>query len=450
MMPLLVEDAGSRIVETGVPLEQQSMTLEKIFWSHFSPNFGPGQWIIGALLVGMGLNFWWGLLAIVVGNTLGGLPVALSAVMGPRTGLTQIEMSRFSFGRLGTRVPAALNYVTIVVWDAVSNVPAAIALIAIAALVHLAVPFWICLTLLVLVQMIAGTYGHHVVQILQKYIGYVMIVAFGVVGVVAVLHGGSPHPLPQPTIAMFLLGVTLTASNAISWAPYSSDYTRYAPRDTPPAAIIALSYVGLVLSSGSMQVLGLLTAAHIVGTSPEALIASIVAMTGAFAPVALIAVTLSAISGNAVNDNTASYSLISSGVKIARPLAATITGILGFIVAIAGEGAFAQLFSNYLVVLLYWVAPWMGIMLADWYWRGEPQPGRVLRWGSGATIFIVVLALTIALFASSPTYTGPIAKALGGLDIGYLVGFFAAGLIAIVVMRNERAPRTDRAALEPT
>ena len=161
----LLEDVHASLVADGVTPEQQTMALDKVFWSHFTTTLAPATWVLGALLVGIGLDFRTGLLAILIGNVLGCLPVALNSMLGPRTGLTQIEISRFAFGRLGTRVPSWLNWCCAVGWDAVNNVPSVLALLALAALFGLTVPFWIGLALLVAIQLAASMYGHHVVQL---------------------------------------------------------------------------------------------------------------------------------------------------------------------------------------------------------------------------------------------------------------------------------------------
>jgi hypothetical protein len=44
---------------------------EKVFWSHFCTNCAPVTWVLGALVIGIGLDFRTGLLALVIGNVLG-------------------------------------------------------------------------------------------------------------------------------------------------------------------------------------------------------------------------------------------------------------------------------------------------------------------------------------------------------------------------------------------
>jgi NCS1 family nucleobase:cation symporter-1 len=80
---LAFEDFDASIVADRVPPARQTMSLEKIFWSHFCTNLAPVTWVLGALLVGIGLDFKTGLLALAIGNVLGGLPVGLNATIGP-------------------------------------------------------------------------------------------------------------------------------------------------------------------------------------------------------------------------------------------------------------------------------------------------------------------------------------------------------------------------------
>ena len=409
------------------------MPMDRVFWSHFSPNLGPGGWVTGVLLVHLGLGFGWGLAAIAIGNVVGALPVALAAAIGPRTGLPQMEASRRALGRGGLRLPAFLNWIYCIGWDAVNNVPAAAALIALVALGGASPPFWLALGVLAAVQMVASVYGHHVVQALQKYLGGLLLVAFAAVGLLVVSRtGGLPAVMPPPTVPTFVLATAILASFNLSWASYSSDYTRYLPASSPPRRVIGLALAGLLSSAVPFQVLGLLTAGATAEASPTAVITSLQHAAGWLGPVVLAAIALSSITGNSFNDNTASYSLISAGIRVPRVLAAVVTASLGYVLAVAGAGRYADLYTSYLVVTLYWIAPWIGIVLADWYLAGGDQgrdpaldpPG----WTRGATIFLVTAVLTIALFSVSDLYTGPVARLLGGADVGYYVGFVVAGL----------------------
>lgn len=433
----LMEDLSAASVCEPVPAARKTMRMDRVFWSHFSPNLGPGGWVTGALLVSLGLDLQTGIAAILLGNLIGALPVALAAAIGPATGLTQMEASRMALGTAGVKPPSCLNWLYCVGWDAVNNVPAAAALIALLALAGLPLPFWLALGMLASVQMVASIYGHHVVQALQKYLGALLLVVFAFIGLTFAVRGGAVVHAAHPVgVATFLLAVGILVSFNLSWATYSSDYTRYLPADASPQRVVRLALAGLLSSAVPFQILGLLTATSISEPSPTAVIASLQHAMGPLGPLALAAIALSSITGNSFNDNTASYSLISAGIHIPRVAAAVITALLGYVLAVAGAGRYATLYTDYLLVTMYWIAPWCGIVLADWYLTGGHSTVRGARygealhppagWTEGATIFVVVSVLTVLLFSTSSLYTGPVARWLGGADIGYYVGFFTA------------------------
>jgi nucleobase:cation symporter-1, NCS1 family len=438
-MALILEDTDPKTLEAGVSVQAQTMTLEKVFWSRFSPNLVPTAWVVGVLLPLIGLDFATGLLAIVVGNLLGSLPVALAALAGPKTGLTQMEASRFAFGKAGTRLPSFINWVSCVGWDAVNNVPSTLALVALVGLAGIALPFWLGLLILVVIEAIISIYGHDMVQATQKYTGALLFVAFAVTGILSLLQGGAITTAAAPIgIGTIILGIAIVCSTNLSWVPYASDYTRYLPRETSPRAIFGLSMLGLISSAAMLELFGMATIGSLTDPTPAAIMGRVTELTGAFAPVALFAIALSAVTNNSLNDNTASYSLISAGVKVSRPVAAVIVGVLGFILAAIGAGQYTTVYQNFLFVLSYWVAPWSAIVITHWFLGGPTITDRYpFGWTKAATIFVAVTVTTIALFASTTAYVGPVAKWLGGVDIGYFVGFAAAAFLYWITSRQE-------------
>ena len=83
----------------------------------FAPNLELSAVFTGTLAVTLGLGFWPGLAAIVVGVVLGALPVAYLATWGPKTGMGQLPLARLPFGRT-IAVPAAVQWLSSVAWDA--------------------------------------------------------------------------------------------------------------------------------------------------------------------------------------------------------------------------------------------------------------------------------------------------------------------------------------------
>ncbi|GCE78772.1 purine-cytosine permease family protein [Komagataeibacter oboediens] len=440
-----IEGAGPETVERPVPPELQTMSADRIFWSHFSPNLAPAAWVIGVLVVSLGLGGWSAFVVLLIGNVLGALPVAACAVMGPDTGLPQMEASRFSFGSRGKRLPALINWVNCIGWDAVNNVPSAIALILLVQTWGMTLPFWLAMAILALAQLLASAAGHDTVQTIEKYLGWILLAAFAFSGWMAVTHRPDGTPMvaahPAPDGAHILLALGAVSSFTLAWTAYASDYTRYVSRRTGRGKVFALTFGGIFSSAMLMELFGLLTGAMIASPSPESVILALQSWMGPLAPVALAAIALSSIAINAANDNTAAYALISDGSRLPRPLSAVLTAGLAYVLAVMGEGRFTTLYENALLMALYWIAPWCGIVLTDWYARPPALKARRMvtppGWSPSAILFVAVTVATIILFSSTPLYISPVARLLQGADIGYFVGFAMAATGQYLLLRQQ-------------
>ena len=91
----------------------------------------------GTVAIVLGLGFWLGLLAMVIGTVFGSLAVGYLSTWGPRTGTGQLPNSRMAFGG-GVVVPAALQWLSSIGWDALVGLFGGEALAAL-----LGLPFWV-------------------------------------------------------------------------------------------------------------------------------------------------------------------------------------------------------------------------------------------------------------------------------------------------------------------
>src|SRR6266852_3455469 len=72
---------------------------------------------LGALAIPIfGLGFWDSVAVIIVFNLLGTLPVAFFSTLGPKLGLRQMTISRFSFGWIGAMVMVLCNVAACIGW----------------------------------------------------------------------------------------------------------------------------------------------------------------------------------------------------------------------------------------------------------------------------------------------------------------------------------------------
>ena len=114
-MPANVEDAlGHERVELDEALHvERHNSIEPVpeacrdakplhqFWIWGGANIAPINWVLGALGIVLGLGFWDTVLALALGNLLGVALFGSFVLMGQRTGVTQMVLSRSAFGRRG-------------------------------------------------------------------------------------------------------------------------------------------------------------------------------------------------------------------------------------------------------------------------------------------------------------------------------------------------------------
>jgi purine-cytosine permease-like protein len=130
------------------------------------------------------------------------------------------------------------------------------------------------------------------------------------------------------------------------------------------------------------------------------------------------------------------------GVRVAT---IAFTAALSLVVALISSESFLTNFENFLLLILYLFVPWTAVNLVDYYLvrRGHyaveeifKPDGMYGRWGwRGLIAYVVGFACMIPFF-STPSFTGPVAKAIGDADISMFVGLPVAGLLYLVLARS--------------
>ena len=198
-----------------IPQDQRYGTPARLFTVWFAPQVNMAGVFSGALPIILGLGFWLGLLAMVIGTVLGAVLVAYLSTWGPRTGAGQLPNSRMAFGG-GVVLPAVLQWLSSIAWDALVGLFGGKALAAL-----LGIPFWIAVLIVLGVQGVVGFFGYELIHRLQAVMTLVLFTTFVVFAVKLV--GG--HEIVTPTMVSgadlagaFVLEVTIAFSLAVSWA----------------------------------------------------------------------------------------------------------------------------------------------------------------------------------------------------------------------------------------
>jgi NCS1 family nucleobase:cation symporter-1 len=421
-------------------------SVNRVFTVWFTPNLVPAAFFIGTLVTFefLQLGFVTSLLAIVVGNIVGSFFVALLATMGPRLGLAQLPAARLPFGK-SIVLPGLLNWVSTIGWDGINNVFGAIAL----TILIPGLPFWAALLVIVVCQGALGIFGYEAIHTFEKW-GALVLGAMFVILTISIFGQADTSLVDGKSgldqIGAFVGMVAIVASFVLAWSLYASDYSRYLPADTDPKKVFWYTLLGMALASAWLEILGLLVATKATGGESSDTIYAVLGGGGAFsiAGLAMVAIFVGTIAVNAMNDYTGSLSLQAAGFRIKRVYSAATVAGLAFIFTIflQNSGDFSLNFFNFLLFISYWISPFVGVVLADWWLRGRKADAASvvnfsrLPMGTVALVALVVGFLVGIPFQNSSLgyeWGGPFnyitANYLHGADLAYYVGGAVAFLI---------------------
>jgi len=434
-----VEPGGAEFI----PLSERHGKPLQQFWTWVSPNMEFATIFVGIIGVWFfGQSFWMATLAIVLGTALGSVSMGALAARGPLFGVPQMVLSRIGFGFLGNILPAGINaLVAGVGWFAVNSVSGAFALNALFS--------WntkICLVIIVVVQLAVAFFGHNLVHMFERWAFPVLVVIFAIASVVIVskAHPGA-HVTGVP--GGFLITFGAAFGYAAGWNPYASDYTRYLPKNTNRRATGLWAGLGVFLSCVLLEIVGAaaatITSIDKFGANPTAGFTS--HLPTWIADITLLAIALGAICANALNVYSGSMSFLALGIRLPlslrRAIVAIVFGVAGFLVALSGLHDAGTKYNNFLLVIAYWIGPWLGVFFADQFLRrGKRVDGFLFDrkhnpWGGFAAMAIAI-AVSIWLFANQSDYIGVVPTHYPQFgDIAFEVGFVLAALLYALFFR---------------
>lgn len=435
---------GDLVTETQgmapIPEDQRYGPSWRNFTVWFAPNMELSGVFTGTLAFTLGLGFWSGVAAIVLGVVLGSLPVALLATWGPQTGMGQLPLARLPFGR-SIWLPAAVQWLSAVAWDGLVGLFGGEA-----AQLLFHVPFFVGVLIVLALQGLFGFLGYEFIHQLQKWGSAVLAVLFTVLTVRVLQHGHFPtHGTVHggAAVGTFVLMTTIAFSGSFSWASYASDYSRYQPVTARPRPIFWWTLGGLSASFIWVYTLGLAGARTFGNQTAQGVQAL---MGGGFLGVlALIAIIFGAVTSNAMNDYSGSLAAQAGGVPVRRTWSAVGGTVLAFFVILWIHGGDTSAkFQNVLLFSAYWIAPFFAIVLIDWRRRRgtitHERMARLLRFdqldaGIPALVALVVGFLAMVPFMDTSLFVGPVAKRLDGADISFVVGFVVTAVVYPVLLR---------------
>lgn len=444
-----------------IPADQRHGTARDLFTVWFGSNLMLLTVITGGLGVTVyRLSFAWTLIAMVLGNAIGAIFMALHAAQGPRLGVPQMVQTRGQFGSLGS-----LLVVGIVIVMYIGFISSNLVLTG-EAIESLWPRFGEApgIVLVGVLSVLASIWGydmiHAYLRVMSYVSGVVLLLAFGWIFFV---HGLPADFLTRQGFRLtgFLSMVSVGALWQIAYAPYVSDYTRYMPADTGSRPAFWASYWGCVLGSLLPMILG-----AVVGLAMPAgsgMVAGLAQLTGSIAPLVLTVLSVGIAAATALNLYCSALSTISFGQTLkpdwsAGPAARAVISVVAFSLALVGAllstGSFLASYEHFIGALLYVLVPWTAINLVDYYLlrRGQYDVasffradggvyGRVNKAAVGCYLFGILVQIP---FIASSLYTGPVARAVGGIDLSWIVGLLLTAPVYGFVARRFQADPAAR------
>ena len=431
-----------------VPAADRDSTPLQQFWIWAGANIAPINWVLGALGIILGLSLVETVLVLVIGNLAGCAIFGVFCIMGARTGVNQMTLSRAAFGRRGAYLPATAQLLMTMGWLGVNTW--VVLDLALAILTHLGVhnpgtgTKYAVGILIMAIQAVIAIVGFYWIQTFEKWtvpiaaaiMLLMSILAWTKVDLVwshSTAHGGAKWTsITQLTTA---IGVGW----GITWLSWSADYTRFIKPGTPERKVFLSTALGVFVPTVWLGFLGASIASAGTSADPAELV------TAAFGGVSILILFLvmhGPIATNILNLYSATLAALSLDVKAARWKVSVVVTLVGTIALIAfiQSDNFAHDFDNWIASVVVWIAAWGGVMLVDFFVinRGkievealydDPKHARYgdINWAAIVAVLAGLIAGWAWEYGLVGFMQGPVAKMTNNTDMSWLAAMVVGG-----------------------
>jgi NCS1 nucleoside transporter family len=445
------QTAEVRLDEHGIapiPAADRDSTPLQQFWIWAGANIAPINWVLGALGIILGLSLVETLIVVVLGNLVGCSLFGLCCIMGHRTGVDQMVLSRAAFGRRGAYLPATAQMLLTMIWLGVNTWVVLDLVLGIFR--HMgydnpgtATKYAVGIGIMA-VQVLIAIVGFYLIQSFEKYTVPVAAVIVLVMSILAwtkvdvVWNTGTAHGSDKLTAVTQLL-TAIGVGWGITWLSWSSDYTRFIRPGTPERKVFLSTALGIFVPTVWLAFVGASVASAGTSADPADLVAA--AFGAASIPV-LFLIMHGPVATNILNLYSATLAALSLGIDAKRWVVSVVVSAVGTaaLIAFIESNSFAQDFDNWLASVVIWISAWAGVMLVDFFViRGGKLDVQALYADPKSSIYgdvnwaavIAMLAGVVAGWAWGYGLVdflhGPIAKATNDVDISWLAGLGVSG-----------------------
>lgn len=403
-----VETTGIEIIDEA----ERTARPSDLFWPWFAANVSVFGISYGSFVLGFGISFVQALVVSVVGIVVSFLLCGLVAVAGKRGSAPTMIISRAAFGVQGQKLPGVVSWIVSIGWETFLAIMATLATATVMNELGWGggTPTKIIAMLVVAGLIVtASVAGYHLIMQLQSVLTWLTGIATLIYIVLTVgdidwsavtaLEGGSA----QQVLGALIMVMT---GFGLGWINIAADWSRYQSREASSGAIVAWNTLGGALApallvaygiglAGSDPALSAGIAADPVGTLATILPTWYLVVFG-------VAAVLALVSGAVLGIYSSGLTLLSLGVRIPRPAAAGLDGLLltlGTIYVVFFAENFLGPFQSFLITLGVPLAAWAGIFLSDLALRRRDYDEEALfdargRYGAVDWISVGTMVLT--------------------------------------------------------
>ena len=450
-----VERTGIEIIDEA----ERTARPADLFWPWFAANVSVFGLSYAGFILYFGISFWQGVLVALVGIVVSFALCGVIALAGKRGSAPTMVLSRAAFGVDGQKVPGVVSWLVSIGWET---------FLAILAVLATATIFerlgWssgtgtqVVATVVVAALIVgASVAGYHLIMRMQSVLTWVtgLVTLAYVALTVGDVDWSSVTAVPSgPPQAVVGALVMVMTGFGLGWINIAADWSRYQSRRASGLAIVGWNTFGGALAPCLLVVFGLALASSSqelldgVASDPIGTLSTLLP-TWFLVPF-LVAAVLSLVSGAVLGIYSSGLTLISLGVRIARPAAAFVDGVIltvGTIYVVFVAQSFLGPFQSFLITLGVPLAAWAGIMIADIASRRRDYDEAALfdrtgRYGSVdvASLTTMMVAtvvgwgLVVNLFSDEASWNNWQGYLLGPLGLGGRDGVWASANLGVLV-----------------
>jgi purine-cytosine permease-like protein len=462
----LIERTGIEII----PESDRTARPRDLFWPWFAANVSVFGMSYGSFVLGFGISFWQATIVSIVGIVVSFFLCGLIAIAGKRGSAPTMVLSRSAFGVHGQKVPGIVSWLTSIGWETFLAIMAVLATATIITQLggDGGVAVKLIATVIVAALIVtASVLGYHTIMKLQSVLTWVTGIVTIVYIILAIPHidFSAVAALPSGNIGQVIGALVMVMTGfGLGWINIAADWSRYQKRTASDGAIIGWNTFGGSIAPVILVIFGLLLGgsdadlADAIANDPIGALAKILPV-WVLVPF-LIAAILALVSGAVLGIYSSGLTLLSLGIRIPRPSAAAIDGVIltiGTIWVVFYAQGFLGPFQSFLITLGVPLAAWAGILIADILRRHKDYDEAALfdakgRYGAWDWTSIITMAIASGIGwgfvinqfddASWNNWQGYFLFLIGGRDgewayanlgvffalvIGFVVTWFARG-----------------------